>query len=626
MKAITLSFLIVLAFYSFSNVQNKGLFEFREFQKAVNNQTRTRTGEPGARYWQNSSDYKLEARVDDSKNILSGKGSIVYHNNSPAALKDIHFRLYQDLYKRGTARSVPLPVEDLHDGTFIGSLKINGIQYMIDNKPVNQNQITIFCTDLCINLTDSIPTGSSAVIELSWNFTIPSSTEVMRHMGRYDDNFFLGQWYPQVAVYDDIRGWDDTPHLGLKEFYNDFSNFDVTVHAPDGYIVWATGECDNLNSVLDEKIIEKLNYALSHDSIVSIIAPEDHKRSIIKGNVWHFTADHVPDFAFAVAKNYLWKGTSIIADKQSGRRVLVDIVYPADSLQYSKSIVVARDALLWTSFEFPVIAFPYTHATSFFNGSRDGVSMEFPMIANDATRADHNLHTAIVAHELFHNYMPFDMGFNETLFGWMDEGWAEFLENRFKGDNYSIYEQRDLKQYVSTAGTLSDSPLITASAELSFTSFAFMYLVKPCIALMLLEELMGGETFLQAAKAFMNSWNGKHPSPYDFFYTFDRFAGGDINWFWKACYFDYGYADLGIKSVDKNKIIIERKGNIPVSIRLEMTYDDNTQEKIYRNLNVWKTGATEYPVKIKTRKNIQTIILGDKLIPDVDNSDNVYQR
>jgi hypothetical protein len=394
---------------------------------------------------------------------------------------------------------------------------------------------------------------------------------------------------------------------------------------PDGYMVWGTGECDNLDSILDEKIIEKLSFARSHDSIVSIITPEDHKRALIKGDIWHFKAENVPDFAFAVAKNYLWKGTSIIADKQSNRRVLVDIVYPADSIRYSKTIAVARDALLWTSVEFPGIPFPYTHATSFFNGTLEGVSMEFPMIANDGIHSDHDLHNAIVAHELFHNYTPFYMGFNETQFGWMDEGWAEFLENKFRGDDFSLYEL-DLPGYTDKAGTLSDYPVITAEAGMSFSSFKFLYLEKPCIALMLLEELMGEEPFGQATKEFMKLWNGKHPSPYDFFNTFSRFALDDINWFWKACYFDYGYADLGIKSVDRNRITIERKGSIPVSIRLEITYDDNSQEKIYRNLSIWKTGIIEYPIELKPGKNIQKIKLGDNLTPDVDNSDNVYQR
>jgi aminopeptidase N len=143
---------------------------------------------------------------------------------------------------------------------------------------------------------------------------------------------------------------------------------------------------------------------------------------------------------------------------------------------------------------------------------------------------------------------------------------------------------------------------------------------------MLLEELLGDDNFVKATREFIKLWNGKHPSPYDFFNTFSRFAPEDINWFWKACYFDYGYADLGIKSVDKKRIIIERKGNIPISIKLEITYDDNSQEKIYRNLNVWKTGIIQYPIELKTGKNIQKIKLGDNLTPDVDNSDNVYQR
>ncbi len=626
MKTIILSILLILVISGFTAGQNTGLFEFREFQEAVDNQTRTRNGEPGARYWLNSSDYKLEAFVDNSKNTLSGKGSIIYHNNSPAALKDIHFRLYQDIYKRGTARVIPVPVEDLTDGIYFGSLKINGIRYILDNNPVDKRQVTRFCTDLCINLTDSIPSGGSGLIEFDWNYPIPSPSSDLRRMGRYDGNFFLGLWYPQVAVYDDIRGWDDTPHLGLKEFYNDFSNFDVTVHAPEGYIVWGTGECDNLESVLDEKIIEKLNYARSDDSIVPIIAPEDHLRNIIKGNTWHFTAEHVPDFAFAVAKNYLWKGTSIIADMQSGRRVLVDIVYPADSLRYSKTIAIARDAILWTSVEFPGIPFPYPHATSFFNGTPEGLSMEFPMIANDGIHSDHDVHNAVVVHELFHNYTPFFMGFNETQFGWMDEGWAEFLENKFRGDNFSFHEQMDLPEYADKAGTLFDYPVITAEAGMSFSSFLFLYLEKPCIALLLLEELVGEEAFIKATKEFITVWNGKHPSPYDFFNTFSRFAGGNIDWFWKACYFEYGYADLGIKSADRNRIMIERKGSIPVPIRLEITYDDNSQEKIYRNLDIWKTGMTEYPIKLKTRKNIRKVTLGDKLTPDTDNSDNIYQR
>ena len=138
--------------------------------------------------------------------------------------------------------------------------------------------------------------------------------------------------------------------------------------------------------------------------------------------------------------------------------------------------------------------------------------------------------------------------------------------------------------------------------------------------------MKGEEAFKKATVDFINTWKGKHPTPYDFFNVFKKHAGDDINWFLKACYFDYGYADLGIRSVDNNKIIIEKLGNIPVSIKLEITYDDNSAESIYKNLAIWKTGITEYLVNLKNNKTIKKIILGDKLIPDIDVSNNVYQK
>jgi aminopeptidase N len=143
---------------------------------------------------------------------------------------------------------------------------------------------------------------------------------------------------------------------------------------------------------------------------------------------------------------------------------------------------------------------------------------------------------------------------------------------------------------------------------------------------MLLEELIGEEAFTNATKDFIETWNGKHPAPYDFFNIFNKYAGRDINWFWKACYFEYGYADLSIKSVDRNKVIIERKGNIPVSIKLEITYDDNSKEAIYKNLSVWETGRTEYLVSLKSNKTIRRITLGDRLTPDIDLTNNTYQE
>jgi hypothetical protein len=181
---------------------------------------------------------------------------------------------------------------------------------MLLNEPANQSNINRFLTNLNVHLTDSIVSGGSCEIEVAWSFVIPSS-QWARRMGRYSDDFFMGQWYPQIAVFDDIRGWDNIPYFGLQEFYNDFNNYDVTIKVPDGYMVWATGECDNLQDVLDKSIIKNLNLAKKSDSNVAIVNSESFSTNPFKGSIWHFKAGHVPDFAFAAATNYLWEGTSV---------------------------------------------------------------------------------------------------------------------------------------------------------------------------------------------------------------------------------------------------------------------------------------------------------------------------
>lgn len=624
MKTTLIIFFLVVAVCDATIAQNPYLFEFPGIQKAIKNGTRTRSGEPGPAYWQNSSDYKLEVSLDTAKNILYGKGLINYHNNSPSALSTIIIRLYQDLFKKGTVRNLEISPDNLHEGTYLVSLSINGINYLSENKPVDVYRVDRTFTTLTIYLSDSIPSGGTGLIELAWNFPIPSA-DYSQRMGYCAENYFISLWYPQVAVYDDYKGWDDSPHLGMQEFYNDFNNYDVTINVPEGYMVWATGECENLPDVLDKSIVERLDFARNHDSIVSILSSEDYKRQPIIGNSWHFKAEHVPDFAFAAATNYSWKGSSLIVDHESGRRVFIDIAYPEDSLESMNAIKAAKNAVRWGSEVYPGIPFPYSHATAYFNYESCGGGMEFPMIAYDVCSPRSDFISFLVEHELLHNYMPFYMGFNETGYGWMDEGWTSFLGAKLNGDS-SFMNMMIYTSYQSYAGTLSDQPLIYSTMEANGFDYSNHAYVEHTFYLLLLEELLGQEIFSNATRDFMLIWNGKHPTPYDFFYSFNRSARENLDWFWRACYFDFGYVDLGIKIVKKDKIIIENIGNIPVPVKLEITFDDNSVEKIYENPRIWNNKLTEYPIKLKTRKTIRKITLGDDKIPDYDLTNNVYQK
>ena len=619
----TLFTFIIIALSSTLLAQNTKLHEIPDFQKAVENETRTETGIPGKKYWQNSSDYKLEVSIDTSSNILKGHGTIVYHNNSPKTLKDLHIKLYQDIYKIGSMRNIPMLLQDIHSGTFIDSLLINDKPYIYSNKPLDQDRINRLTTNVSIQLSDSIVSGSFCVIQVAWSFPLPASAWP-RRLGRYSDDFFIAQWYPQVAVYDDVLGWDNIPHYGYQEFYNDFNNYDVTVYSPKGYMVWATGECDNLVDLLNKSVITNLNKAKNSDSQVAILTSENDNKAII-GNTWHFIAEQVPDFAFAAAKDYYWYGTSVIVDRQTGRRVFVDIVYPQEATLPSNSLQIARDLILWASESYPAIPFPYSHATTFFHGLANDVSMEFPMINNNMIYQNAGAHKAAIAHELLHSYIPFYVGSNETIWGWMDEGWVNYTEHKFKGDNHSFFE-KDLISYPGSAGNINDRPLFSSTMDETMFNRRFLSYTKSSMNLMLLEELMGKEAFSKAMKDFMNTWKGKHPTPYDFYNICKKHTKDDINWFLKACYFNYGYADLGIKSVKDNEIVIEKKGSVPVSIKLEITYEDNLTDSVYENLKIWETGIKEYKIQLNNDKIIRKVVLGDDLTPDRDISNNTYEK
>lgn len=520
-------------------------------------------------------------------------------------------------------RNIPLLPQDMHSGTFIDSLLINDIPYIYSNKVIDQDRINRLTTNVSIELSDSIVSGSFCVIEVAWSFPLPTSAWA-RRLGRYSDDFFIAQWYPQVAVYDDVLGWDNIPHYGYQEFYNDFNNYDVTINAPKGYMVWATGECDNLVDILNKGVITNLNKAKNSNSQIAILTSENDSKAI-KENPWHFIAEQVPDFAFATAKDYDWYGTSVVVDRYTGRKVFVDIVYPREAMLPSNSLQIARDLILWASESYPAIPFPYSHATTFFHELANDVSMEFPMINNNMIYQKAGEHKAAIAHELLHGYMPFYVGLNETIFGWMDEGWVNYTEHKFKRDNHSFFE-KDLISYPGSAGYINDRPLFSSTMDETMFNRRFLSYTKSSINLMLLEELMGKEAFSEATKDFINTWKGKHPTPYDFFNVFNKHAKNDINWFLKPCYFEYGYADLGIKSVIEKEIIIEKKGSIPVSIRLEITYNDNSTESVYENLMVWKSGISEYKIHLENDKTIRRVVLGDDLTPDRDRSNNIYEK
>lgn len=609
-KYITLLFITSVCF-----AQKPDLYMSQPVKRAYEKETRSFDGSPGKNYWQNRSEYKIKAEVNPVDKTLEGNLSVRYFNNSPDTLKQIVMRLYPDFFRKGSNRDWPMPASSINDGVEIESLFINNKK---NNLVDSGNVINRNGTNMFINLSKPLLPDESIKLFLDWKFNIPEIVTI--RTGAYaDTSLFVAYWYPQIAVYDDIDGWDNLTYSGTTEMYNDFSDFDVEITLPQNYLMWATGEFQNPEEVLTEKFLSSYEKAQISDSIITIIGKNDKDAEITKGDksIWKFKADYVPDFAFGIGKNYLWEGAKI--DLKSGRRVFINSAYRRDAKNFKAAARIAREAIKFHSEEMPGIEYPYPTFTAF-NGSG---GMEFPMIVNDEETSEYDRMIGLTTHELAHTYFPFYMGTNERRYAFMDEGMAVFLPVEIQkrlGDKVPL-ERRFIRQQEQQAVS-TEVPPMTPSFYLFGNAYRMASYTRSAGAYFALEDLLGKEVFLEALQEFMNEWNGKHPTPYDFFFTFDRVADEDLAWFWKPWFFEFHSPDLNLvdyKNEDGNKIaIVENVGGLPMPIKLKVYFTDNTEKNIIVSPRVWKNNAKRVDVNLETSKKILEIELGGELIPDVN--------
>jgi hypothetical protein len=626
-------FILYLSIFCFSiqvYPQDAELYETVSYRNAVKNGTRSRDGKPGPNYWQNHADYDISVRLDTTEKKIYGNETIIYYNESPDTLDRIVLRLYPDRYKAEAIRNTEINPENVHEGINLDSISINGRGIDLNNESTRKNG-----TNMALILEEPLPPGNNLELVCTWNYQLPFANEFRREGFYKDKAWFVGYFYPQIAVYDDMeiffgrKGWDFRLfHQGLQEFYNDFNNFKVQIEVPEGFYVWATGELTNSEEVYEKTLQERIAKAKSSDSIVHILSKDDIGKDLLINNIWQFEAKNVPDFGFGTSPNYLWDGTSV---QLSERRVFVDVAYHPDSKIYPIVADIAKKTIEYASHNFPEIEYPYSHATTF-NGMVEG-GMEFPMIANNSDSMDTTFILLVTFHEIFHNYTPFMMGFNEKRYPFMDEGLTEFITNKFLDEQYgkSIYSENQdsesakniMDDYNFFAGE-DDIPMINAYASLNDFNFFYQYYIKPIVAYKLFMETIGEENFKTAFREFVNRWKGKHPTPWDFFYTFNDVLGENYNWFWKAWFFDLGYPDLGLE-VNGNTAIVKRvgTGSLPLPVTLTIEYKDGSVKTIKKSMDVWKEGANQIEIELENASEIKEISLDVINVPDIDHSNNI---
>jgi len=595
-----------------------------EFEQAYKSGTRNYNGKPGKNYWQNSANYEIEAEIIPEKSLLRGKESITYYNNSPDTLHSLVIQLFQDMYKKGSKRKKYIIPSDVTDGTNILHLYINNEQVDLnDNDNVSRQ-------DGLLNIKLSKPILPRTTVQLSvaWDFHIPEKTYI--RTARFDStSFFIAYWFPRLAVYDDIFGWDNYGYDGLHEFNNDYGNFNVRIKVPDNYLIWTNGELENPDAVYSNEIIDKLSELKNNTQPLRISSGNSSSNNKCNGfKEWQFTSLNTKDFAFGLSDHHLWDAIQFkIAD---GTEKQVNVVYHQDSKDYFE--IMSRhlmECIKFFSDEVPGVNYPYNQYTAF-QGLQKGwhSAIEFPALSNYSYYRVDTINFSMFAHELAHNYFPFYVNINETQFLWLEEGLTTYFELAIMRDlleleKFDVWEDKHPLDIYS--GRFNDIPPFTPSTLYEWETVTQTAYYRPSYAYIILEGLLGKDTFKECLKEFINRWAGKRPIPHDMFNTFNEISGQNLDWFWKPWFFEFGYPDLAIEKVERDVITIKKIGVIPVPVHLKITYEDDSYEELYKTAEVWKNGNEFYELSVNKKKKIQKIVLSDKIeIPDVNRTNNFY--
>jgi len=612
--------LLVIAVLATVNCFSQQLFVPRNIQATYKKETRSVDGRPGKNYWQNTADYKINVSFSPDTRLVSGKLDITYVNNSPDTLKQIWFKLYPNLYQKGSPRESKISPEDITDGLIIDSFWINNKSIAVKNLLINATNMTLS--------RQAVTHGQATHFKISYHYSLNKGSHI--RTGEVEPNAdFVAYFFPRIAVYDDIDGWNKIPYNGSQEFYNDFCNFDVNITVPKNFVVWATGNLQNCGEVLNPVYCQRIQQAEANDGITTIIDSTDLKQNVTADhpfNTWHFIAKDVTDFVFATSDHYTWKSSSLLVDPSTKRRTRVDAVFNPRHKDYFEVIEFAKKTVESMSYRFPKWPYPYPHETVF-----DGLDqMEYPMMVNDNPLEDRAESIELTDHEIFHTMFPFYMGINETKYAWMDEGWATIGEWLISPMiDSTIVDPYGVVPYQSAAATEVDLPITTLSTQLNGTAYYLNSYPKPAFGYLYIKDLLGDSLFTKALHYYIQQWQGKHPMPYDFFNCMNAGSAKNLNWFWKRWYFDNGYPDLAITSVTKKiksyNVLITSKGSKPVPVDLLITYADKTTSKVHRSVGVWEKGNSTVTINIPTTQKITRVELVGTYNVDSNKADNIFE-
>ncbi|WNO54557.1 M1 family metallopeptidase [Stakelama saccharophila] len=607
------------------------------------NRYRSSNGMPGPDYWQNRADYAIRATLDTKAKVLRGSVRITYTNNSPDTLRVIWLHLEQNLYKAGSRgyKAAGGPVRGVTGGMALDSAKI-----AIGGDAAATVEPLISDTRAQLRLPAPLASGETAVIEIAYHFSIPGTFGGRMAWGRSKDGeiYDLAQWYPRVAVYDDLRGWDPLPYLA-QEFYLEYGNFDYWLTVPSDMIVAGSGKLMNPEEVLTKRQVGRLEKAAHSDETVMIRSPDeigDPATRPKRGGTltWHFRMENTRDVAWSASSAFAWDAARI--NLPNGKHSVAMSLYPAESAgpeRWGRSTEYMKDAVE----RFSAKWYPYPWPAAI-NIAGPATGMEYPGIVFDGIPDKGKVLFWISAHEIGHSWYPMIVGFDERRHAWMDEGFNTFIDvyesDEFNGGEYA--PKRD-SEYAPGGGNPvdeilpiladKDAPPIVSRADTVIETWRHpVTYFKSALGLILLrKQILGPERFDHAFRRFTAAWAYRHPQPADFFRAMASDAGEDLDYWWRGWYFNNWQMDLAatkIAYVDdmpaKGALItVAAKDKLIMPATLRVTFADGSVKDVRLPAETWiRQAASAVPVG-GTSKVVRAEIDPGHKLPDKDRSNNV---
>ena len=613
------------------------------FRNAVDRGWRSEDGSPGPSNWTNWAHYDLTARLDPATARLEGTARVQYYNRSPVPLRVIAVHLYQNLHKEGVPRNSP---QEITGGVELSRVSAGGMD--LEEGPLRAGPAyEVSGTVMMIRPPDQLAAGDSITLEFAWAATLPQNGS--GRMGYSQKEVYLvGYWFPKVAVFDDQRGWDAEPYLSNAEFYDEFGDYDVALTVPAGWTLMATGTLENGEEVYSAQTLERMALAAASDERVEVATPEDLRagRVTTAGSdgwlTYRFQADSVRDFTWTTSNVQRWDATSaVVADRDGDGvedRVLINSFWREDRAPlWENQWRYGKESIEHHS-RFTGFTYPWPHMTSVEGEDIIGGGMEFPMLTliGGYSQAEPQDLFNVTSHELGHMWIPMIVGTNETRHAWMDEGSTTFLEDMSRMEYWPGVDHHRLEAQgylqVAAAG-LEQSLMRHGDWYEPGPGYGIASYSKPATLMVLLRDMMGTALWDEAYRTFISEWAYKHPTPWDFFNTFERFAGRDLDWFWTSFYYETWAVDYDAAGVTANVggptvVRVVNRGLAPYPVTVRITTANGTVLDRTVPEDYWLEGHLEmlFEVPAESGPVIRVEVDPTRVIPDIDRSNNFWPR